>query len=177
MIPHIRAYLVKLKSQQVVIRLLCVSNKNCSDIKKLCPYVLLGITNKTATAIEIKKAYIQLASQHHPDLSSNSTDSASTFKLLSSAYYTLSSPDRRTSYDNGTLTETNHQSASATPNQAPIDAIETFNSAWQDANILREAWETHWQDVQRELGAVIQAIREGNWAPAKQAVRTHAGTV
>lgn len=60
-------------------------------------YSVLGI-EKTATLEEIKSAYRQLASRHHPDVN-RSSDSTETFKLIHRAYSALADSDKRDEYD------------------------------------------------------------------------------
>lgn len=58
-------------------------------------YKTLGVT-KNATPDEIKKAYRQLASKHHPDKESGNT---AKFQEIQAAYDVLSDPDKRAAYD------------------------------------------------------------------------------
>ncbi|GGS33699.1 molecular chaperone DnaJ [Actinokineospora fastidiosa] len=66
-------------------------------------YELLGVSRDASTA-EIKSAYRALAKVLHPDAGGTS----GTFRMLTTAYETLSRPDRRAAYD------------SATPDPAPV---------------------------------------------------------
>jgi len=58
-------------------------------------YQVLGVA-KTASADEIKKAFRQLAHQHHPDKKSGNE---AKFKEINEAYQTLSDTDKRAHYD------------------------------------------------------------------------------
>jgi DnaJ-class molecular chaperone len=58
------------------------------------PYEALGLS-RDATDDDIKKAYKRLAMQHHPDRGGD----AEAFKKISSAYETLSDPDKRRELD------------------------------------------------------------------------------
>jgi DnaJ family protein A protein 2 len=60
-------------------------------------YKKLGLT-KTASDIEIKKAYRKLALQHHPDRK-NEDGCQEKFKDIGSAYEVLSDPDKKRAYD------------------------------------------------------------------------------
>lgn len=63
-------------------------------------YHILEI-NRDASSEEIKKAYRKLSMIHHPDKNGNSEESNRKFKLLASAYETLSNPDKKKLYDMG----------------------------------------------------------------------------
>ena len=58
-------------------------------------YKILNI-NRNATQAEIKKSFRSLSKKHHPDKGGDET----TFKELSEAYDTLSSPEKKHKYDN-----------------------------------------------------------------------------
>ncbi|MBI2621114.1 MAG: DnaJ domain-containing protein [Candidatus Levybacteria bacterium] len=61
-------------------------------------YQVLGIT-KSATDVEIKKAYRKLALQHHPDRNKGDKASEEKFKEVTKAYEVLSDPQKRQAYD------------------------------------------------------------------------------
>lgn len=60
-------------------------------------YAVLGLRS-SATLADIKKAYRQLASQHHPDRNS-AADAALRFQAVQQAYEVLSDPAQRKAYD------------------------------------------------------------------------------
>ena len=60
-------------------------------------YQILGIS-KTASDIEIKKAYRKLALQYHPDRN-KSKDAEGKFKEVTKAYEILSDPQKKQTYD------------------------------------------------------------------------------
>ena len=60
-------------------------------------YALLGVS-RTATEIEIKKAYRKLAMEHHPDRNS-SPGAEAKFKEITEAYEILRDPEKRSAYD------------------------------------------------------------------------------
>ncbi|MGH7390812.1 MAG: molecular chaperone DnaJ [Candidatus Rokuibacteriota bacterium] len=61
-------------------------------------YAILGVPRE-ATDVDIKKAYRQLAMQHHPDRNSGDKQAEERFKEASEAYAVLSDPDKRAQYD------------------------------------------------------------------------------
>jgi molecular chaperone DnaJ len=61
-------------------------------------YEVLGVS-RNATEDDIKKAYRQLARQHHPDANPDDPSAAERFKEVSRAYETLRDPERRRRYD------------------------------------------------------------------------------
>ncbi len=60
-------------------------------------YEVLGVS-KTATDQEIKRAYLKLAKQYHPDLN-KSPDAPAKFKEVTEAYEVLKDKDKRARYD------------------------------------------------------------------------------
>ncbi len=61
-------------------------------------YSVLGVT-KTADADAIKKAFRQLARQHHPDVNPGDKAAEDKFKEINEAYEVLSDTDKRSKYD------------------------------------------------------------------------------
>ena len=66
------------------------------------PYDILGVAS-TSSADDIKKAYRQLARDHHPDRHPDDPAAAEAFKDISAAYGLLSDPDKRKRFDAGEL--------------------------------------------------------------------------
>jgi DnaJ-class molecular chaperone len=64
--------------------------------KKRDYYVVLGVS-KDASESEIKRAFRELARQHHPDV--NPTDAGERFREINEAYAMLSDKDQRARYD------------------------------------------------------------------------------
>jgi len=65
-------------------------------------YELLGLA-RGATLIEIKRSYKRLARKYHPDINPGDNAAEARFKEITSAYETLSDPERRLRYDAGAL--------------------------------------------------------------------------
>jgi len=61
-------------------------------------YEVLGIS-RTATTVEIKSAYRNMAKQCHPDLHPNDKQAEIQFKEISEAYDVLSNPQKKAAYD------------------------------------------------------------------------------
>lgn len=61
-------------------------------------YQVLGVA-RTATESEIKRAYLRLARELHPDANQGDPATEERFKLVNRAYETLRDPERRRQYD------------------------------------------------------------------------------
>jgi molecular chaperone DnaJ len=61
-------------------------------------YELLGLA-RGATLIEIKRSYRRLARKYHPDINPGDNAAEALFKEITSAYETLTDPERRQRYD------------------------------------------------------------------------------
>ena len=61
-------------------------------------YEVLGV-GRGADAVELKRAYRELAMRYHPDKNPGCADSEARFKAISEAYDCLKDPQKRAAYD------------------------------------------------------------------------------
>lgn len=73
-------------------------------------YAILGVS-QNATEEELKKAYRQLALQHHPDKNPGDPKAGERFKEISEAYAVLMDPQKRRQYDTFRQTHTGADAA------------------------------------------------------------------
>lgn len=66
------------------------------------PYEVLGVP-RTATAAEIRSAYLGLAKQHHPDVNPGRPGAEARFKTIGAANELLSDPEQRARFDRGEI--------------------------------------------------------------------------
>lgn len=119
-------------------------------------YALLGV-HPSATVIEIRRAYRELSKLYHPDTTTlPKAIATSKFQKLNEAYATLSSPERRLSYDqkigysrynviqtpqnfNQPISKTKNSSYSAAyldPSDRPLSAGEIFALFMMAASLI-----------------------------------------
>ncbi len=67
-------------------------------VKKRDYYEILGV-ERSATEIQIKKAYRKIALKYHPDKNPNDKEAEEKFKEAAEAYEVLSNPEKRQRYD------------------------------------------------------------------------------
>lgn len=66
------------------------------------PYTILGVA-RDAPAADIRKAYLRLAKQWHPDANPDKPDAEARFKQISAAHALLSDPEQRSRFDRGEI--------------------------------------------------------------------------
>ena len=69
------------------------------------PYAALGV-KRTASDVEIKKAYRKIARNSHPDLNPDDAKAEAKFKVASAAYDFLKDPEQRARFDRGEIDAT-----------------------------------------------------------------------
>ncbi len=66
------------------------------------PYTILGVA-RDAPAAEIRKAYLRLAKQWHPDANPDKPEAEARFKQISAAQALLADPEQRARFDRGEI--------------------------------------------------------------------------
>jgi len=123
-------------------------------------YAILGVS-KTASQQEIKKAYFHQAKKHHPDMNPNDPTAKDRFQKLSSAYDVLSDPVKRKQYDSLGSRWYQRTQTQSTEQQSR----DTFNSVWEDIDIIKEAWNDYSAEVKEEFEYALKAADNGNFTP------------
>lgn len=95
-------------------------------------YKILGVT-KTATAIEIKKAFRKLAVKHHPDKNPNDKAAEEKFKEVNEANGVLSDVEKRKKYDELGENWNNYQ-----PNAQGYNSAQERNTAYSAGEQFNE---------------------------------------
>ena len=103
-------------------------------------YQIFGIS-QTASQIEIKKAYRLLAKQYHPDKHQGNPQYESKFKQINSIYETLSSPLRRSQYDQ--LLAFKNMTTDPKKNQADSNNNNFSNNSNRTTNSYNQAQKYH----------------------------------
>lgn len=67
-------------------------------MQQKCYYEILNVS-KTASGVEIKRAYRKLAMKYHPDRNPDDKEAEIKFKEISEAYEILSDDSKRSRYD------------------------------------------------------------------------------
>ncbi len=122
-------------------------------------YQVLGVARNASDA-EIKKAYRQLAMQHHPDRNLGNKESEERFKAVNEAYAVLSDPDRRAHFD---------RFGTAAPNAGPGFGETGFGSLFEDifenfftgAGRGRRTRAARGEDLQYELKLTLEEAAAG----------------
>jgi hypothetical protein len=141
------------------------NNNNNNRAQENDYYKILGV-RKDATPQEIKKAYFQEAKKHHPDLNPNDPKAKERFQRLAVAYEVLSDSIQRRKYDSGPRSyDRQHQDAYQDPQYNDMHSRDTFESVWEDLEIVKEAWNDLTQEAKEELEYAIRAADQGDYQP------------
>ncbi|XP_074603196.1 dnaJ homolog l(2)tid, mitochondrial-like isoform X2 [Brevipalpus obovatus] len=107
-----------------------------SFLSKKDYYQILGVP-RNASAKDIKKAYFQLAKQHHPDANKGDPESSKKFHEVSEAYEVLSDESKRRTYDQFGTSSTQQGFGQGTSGyqefHSQVDPEELFRKIFGDA--------------------------------------------
>jgi len=92
----------------------CTNLHRCFSSKPVTHYDTLGV-HKSASAVDIKKAYHMKAKQCHPDLHANDKKAEQKFVELSDSYGTLKDSSKRGLYDQQLSFESQFRAAQSSP--------------------------------------------------------------
>jgi DnaJ-class molecular chaperone len=123
------------------------------------PYHILGVA-PTASAAEIKKAYLRLAKKHHPDLNPGDKHAEEQFKEISAANDLLSDPEKRRRFDAGEIDETGAERAQqkyyrdfAESAGHPYESASGYADFVEAGDILSQLLRRKAQEARRARGA------------------------
>lgn len=138
------------------------------------PYKVLGVP-RSASAKEIKLAYYKKAKESHPDLNPGDSQASLRFRQYSEAYELLHDPARRAQYDRTGRTQdpSQHHEQHHNVYDADAQARATFESLWEDVNVLQDALSTYVVDLRDEVSESWQGARKGEWGRALHTLREH----
>ena len=104
------------------------------------PYQVLGVA-KTATTVEIKQRFRELAKQFHPDLNSDK-DASTRMAEIATAYDILSDPQKRAIHENNTSSSSSSSFSSTSANADwgdPSQMFSEFSNIFGRMNRARQA--------------------------------------
>ena len=103
------------------------------------PYQVLGVS-KTATTVEIKQRFRELAKKFHPDLNSDK-DASTKMAEIATAYDILSDPQKRASHESTSSTGSNPFSSSSSQSDwnDPSQMFTEFSNIFGRMNRARQA--------------------------------------
>jgi hypothetical protein len=139
----------------------------CGEIRALSSkqenyYDIIGVS-RSATQQDIKRAYFQEAKKCHPDLNPNNPKATERFQNLASAYEVLSDPSKRKQYDS--MGSRFYQQSQGQQTTTETHSRETFNSVWEDIDVLKEAWGEFFDDTKEEMEYALKAADNGDFKP------------
>jgi DnaJ-class molecular chaperone len=123
------------------------------------PYHILGVA-PTASAAEIKKAYLRLAKKHHPDLNPGDKRAEEQFKEISAANDLLSDPEKRRRFDAREIDATGAERAQqryyrdfAESDGHPYESASAYADFAEADDILSQLLRRKAQETRRARGA------------------------
>lgn len=126
-------------------------------------YNVLGV-DRNATEDEIKKSYRKKAMEYHPDKNPGNTEAENKFKEISSAYETLSDPDKKSNYDRFGTTDSKQQGNPFGGQGFGFnmdDIFSQFGDIFGERNQQRQQRQKRGSDLKIRLSLNIQEIING----------------
>jgi len=102
------------------------------------PYKALGLA-RGASAEDVRRAYLERARKHHPDLNPGDTKAEELFKQAASANDLLSDPEKRGKFDRGEIDADGHERAPRTSYRDYADGADGHR--YSNGGPDPEAWE------------------------------------
>jgi hypothetical protein len=135
-------------------------------------YRVLGVT-RSASALEIKRAYFEAAKKSHPDINPSG---AERFRMVAEAYEVLGNAQSRREYDGGAHASQQQQQsrgprASQQQSQGFSSPNDTFRTVWSELGFGEI--DAYLRQMQYEVGHAMAAAGKGNFGPAWSFAREH----
>lgn len=149
--PFITAYIARCPNAALYTSFRYFSRARDRESKIVDLYRVLGIESN-ASPKEIKLAYFRMAKKYHPDINPNDVTAKAKFQSIAEAYGVLSDPVKRRIYDvTGSTSQQGHQYHQ--------DASETFRTAQEDLDVLKDAFRAYTHDVTDEFTYAAESAR------------------
>lgn len=96
---------------------------------------------------------------------------------MSNAYEILSDPLRRSRYDATGFDGSSHQQSSSSQQYQyeQRSAEEAFRSVFEDADVIREAFQSLTEEIREEISFAYDAAKEGDWENVWNVVKANKG--
>jgi len=126
------------------------------------PYTTLGVA-RDASADDIRRAYRQLAKQHHPDLNPGNKAAEERFKAVSAANELLSDPEKRGKFDRGEIDASGQERPEQRSYRSYADGAQ--GERYGRAGPQQETWQA--EDFDDIFGDLFGARQAGGTAPRR----------